>query len=80
MIGLVVKQATVITSTGSLVGSAAAIGFARTIASRLHGIEPFDIVTFGGAGLALVVVALIASAVPSYHASRVDPVAVLRTD
>jgi len=46
----------------------------------LYGVTPVDGVTFSGAALLLVVVAMAASLLPARKASRVDPVVALREE
>jgi putative ABC transport system permease protein len=58
-----------------LVLSAASTRFLRAF---LHGVDPFDPVTFAGAALAWMVIALLASYVPALRAARVDPAVSLR--
>ncbi|HKO16160.1 MAG TPA: hypothetical protein VJU87_07970 [Gemmatimonadaceae bacterium] len=43
------------------------------MASLLYGVTPHDPATIAGAGAVLVVVSVIAAAVPAWRATRVDP-------
>jgi ABC-type lipoprotein release transport system permease subunit len=58
---------------------AGSVFLARTIASQLFGVQPSDPLIFGAVPLLLVFVAVLASYVPAARASRLDPIAALRT-
>jgi putative ABC transport system permease protein len=62
------------------VGLAGAAAASRTLRSALFQVTPTDPLTFLLAGLTLLVVALSASALPAWRASRVDPVRVLNAE
>jgi putative ABC transport system permease protein len=51
---------------------------ARSIASLLYGITPFDTATLTSVSLLLAVVALLASYIPARRAASVDPIVALR--
>jgi putative ABC transport system permease protein len=55
-----------------------AILLARSIASLLYGITPFDTATFAIVSLVLAIVALLASYIPARRAASVDPLVALR--
>ena len=65
---------------GALVGFVLAVILARSISTFLFGVRPFDLVTFTVVIALLAVTAAIASAIPAFRASRVDPVVALRND
>jgi ABC-type antimicrobial peptide transport system permease subunit len=60
------------------VGFAAAWGVTRLIGGLLFGLSPLDPVTYGGIGVALMVVTLLASYMPARRARGVDPMVALR--
>jgi len=62
------------------VGSAAALALGRGLGSFLFDVAPTDPRALGAAAVALLAVAALASLLPAWSASRVDPVRVLRTD
>ena len=58
--------------------SAAALG--RVLTTLVFGVTPRDGTTFIVVSLLVIVVGLVASAVPGYRATRVDPLQALRTE
>jgi putative ABC transport system permease protein len=77
---LVLKQGLTLAGGGILVGMIAAFVLTRLMQSLLYEVTPGDPVTFVVVGAALVVVALLASALPAYRATRVSPLVALRTE
>jgi predicted permease len=77
---LVVGQGLALTVVGVAIGVAAAVGATRAIASLLFGIEPFDLVTYGGVAALLSIVAFVACYAPASRAARIDPLDALRHD
>jgi predicted permease len=75
---MVLRDAAVLTGLGVAVGLAASLGLTRLMASLLYGVTPSDPATFASVAVTLSLVALVASWVPAYRASRVDPVEALR--
>ncbi|HEX6361938.1 MAG TPA: ADOP family duplicated permease [Albitalea sp.] len=65
---------------GTAIGLAGALGLTRTIASFLFGVAPADAGIYVATGLALTIVALLASWLPARRAAAVDPATVLTTD
>ena len=65
---------------GVLVGLAGAAGAARLIRTLLFQVEPLDPWIYAGVTLLFTVVALLACLAPSVRASRIDPLAALRSD
>ena len=61
-------------------GIALAFGITRLLRGLLHGVTPADPATFAAVATLLTVVAFLASAVPAWRASRVDPVIALRSE
>ena len=58
----------------------AAFLLTRLMQSLLYQVRPSDPITFVVVTVALVVVALLASALPAYRATRVSPLVALRTE
>jgi putative ABC transport system permease protein len=78
LLRLVLGQAVKLVSIGICLGLLGAMLLARSIASLLYGITPFDAATFASVSLVLAVVALLASYLPARRATRVDPIVALR--
>ncbi|MEW6319745.1 MAG: ABC transporter permease [Acidobacteriota bacterium] len=79
VVSLVVGQAARLATAGVLVGGAAATALTPLMASQLYGIGPMDPVSMVGGPLALLVVAIVAAALPARRAMAVNPVEALRT-
>jgi putative ABC transport system permease protein len=75
---MVVMQGMRLALVGVAVGTAAAFGLARAIASFLFGVQSWDPAVFVGAPAVLTLVALLAAWVPARRASRVSPIEALR--
>jgi putative ABC transport system permease protein len=80
VLGMVVRRGLALAGIGLAVGVVMAAFAARLLATALHGIDPFDPVTFGAVAAVLFVVAMVASYVPARRATRVDPISALRTE
>ena len=65
---------------GILFGAAGALAAGKLIASLLFGVPSHDPLTFGVVALVLLATAILASMVPAWRASRVDPNLALRAD
>ena len=76
----VLRHALTLMAIGVAVGAAGALALARVIAGLLYQIRPTDGVTFAGAALLLALLAVIASLVPAWRATRVDPLIALRAE
>ena len=63
---------------GLLLGIVLAIGASHLLRGVLYGLSAVDVVSFGGASLLFLVIALAASWLPSRRAMRVDPLVALR--
>lgn len=80
VVGLVLKQALALTGSGIAAGLLAAFALSRAMQSLLYQVAPNDPVTFATVPIALVIVALAASAIPAFRATRVSPLVALRSE
>ncbi len=77
---MVVLQGGRVALFGVAIGIVIAFGTTRVLQSLLFGVNAFDAPTFIGMSLVMLVVAVVASYVPAYRASSVDPMQALRGD
>jgi putative ABC transport system permease protein len=75
---LVVGRGALVAAVGALVGCVVAIGATRALGSLLFEVSATDPLTFGGAVVLFVAVAVFASAGPARRATRADPATALR--
>ncbi len=78
LLRLVLGEGTRLALAGVLIGLAIGYPLARSIQRLLYGVRSYDPVTFIAIPLLLLVVALLATAVPALRATRTDPSAALR--
>lgn len=78
ILALILRESARLTLSGAVLGLLLAVLSARIVARQVYGISPFDPVIFGGVGLVLVAVAMIASYIPALRAARVNPIVALR--
>jgi ABC-type antimicrobial peptide transport system permease subunit len=77
LVGVVLKQGTRLIAMGAGIGLVGSLGLSKLLGDLLYGVTPID-VSSGMAMLVLVVVAVLACAVPAFRATRVDPVIALK--
>jgi putative ABC transport system permease protein len=77
---LVVRQGMELALAGIVLGIAGAFALTRLMASLLFGVGAHDVVTFSTVPLLLAAIALIATYVPAWRATEVDPMMVLREE
>ncbi len=80
VLALVLRQGMTLTFVGVAIGLAGAFGLTRFMASQLYGIRATDPPTFIAVALLLTSVAALATLIPAWRATRVDPVEALRQE
>ncbi len=80
VLGMILRQAAVLTGVGTVVGLAMAVLLARGIASLLYGVRPDDPGVFGGIIVVIAATGLMSSWIPARHAAGVDPMEALREE
>jgi ABC-type antimicrobial peptide transport system permease subunit len=77
---MVLANAARVIGAGALIGLVLAALLAQSIAIFLFGVQPLDPLTFAGVVIVLGATAAIASVIPAYRASRIDPVVAFRSE
>jgi predicted permease len=78
VVGLVFRQAVMLTIAGIVVGLAASLLLTGYLSSLLYGISGTDPVTFAAVTAMLAAIASVACFLPAWRASKVDPLRALR--
>ena len=68
------------TALGLAIGLAGALALGRVVSKLIYGVSPADPATFAAVSVLLVAVALAASVIPAWRATRVEPVKTLREE
>ncbi|MGB6684573.1 MAG: FtsX-like permease family protein, partial [Candidatus Acidiferrum sp.] len=80
IIRLVVRQGMELTGIGIVVGLIGAAALTRVMSSLLFGVSSTDALTFVAVPAMLAAVALAATVIPAWRATRVDPMVALREE
>jgi predicted permease len=78
VVAMVLRQALAVGVIGAVLGGFVAIAAGVLIQSQLFGVPGVDVATLGGSAALLAAAMLLASILPAWRASRLDPNAVLR--
>jgi putative ABC transport system permease protein len=78
ILGEVLRQGLRLAIAGAAVGIGGALIVAHLMAGLLYGVAPTDPLTFTAVAAMLILVALLASCVPAWRATKVDPMIALR--
>lgn len=77
---LFVRQGLVLAAIGVACGLAAAVPLARVMATLLFEVSPMDPLTYSAVPLVLLAAALVAAWVPTWRATRIEPIEALRAE
>ncbi|HWF90237.1 MAG TPA: ABC transporter permease [Pyrinomonadaceae bacterium] len=80
VVGLVLKEGTIVAIVGAVIGIGGAYLVGRAMESTLYGVGAMDVVAVGTTAAVLLVVACLACLVPALRASRVEPMTALRDE
>jgi predicted permease len=80
LLWLVLRRALIMMATVIAIGTVSAVAITRVMAGLLYEIRPTDAVAFLGSVVLLACLAVVASLIPAWRATRVDPLAALRAD
>jgi len=75
---LILRQGIFLAGAGVSAGLVVAVATAPLIATLLYGVHPIDPVVFLSVALILLMVSFLASFIPAYRATKVDPIVALR--
>lgn len=75
---LVLRRSVTLVAAGGAVGLVASLLLTRSLSGILYGIGPFDLPSFAAAVTALLVAGVLASVLPAWRTTRVDPLVTLR--
>ncbi|PYT79014.1 MAG: hypothetical protein DMG40_17755 [Acidobacteria bacterium] len=78
VVGMILREAGILTAAGLVIGTTLALASAQVVKSLLYGLKPRDPFTLVLAVVTLAAVAALASFLPAYRASRLDPLKALR--
>jgi predicted permease len=77
---LILRQGMALVASGAAIGLAAAALLTGSMSSLLFEVTPRDLVVFGSVAVMLSLAGAIASYIPAWRATRLDPLRALRTD
>jgi len=80
VISLILNSGLKLVAAGLVLGLVAATTAAHLIRSLLFSVEPFDPIIYGAVAALFTVIAAVACVLPSFRASRVDPLVALRSE
>src|SRR5258708_20549919 len=77
---MVVRQGMMLSVLGVAIGLGVAVALSRVVSGMLFGISARDPLTFGVTAAVLLVVALVATYIPAWRATRADTLIALRSE
>jgi predicted permease len=80
ILGLVVRQGMWLAGIGIIAGLVGALVLTRVMSALLYQVSATDVVTFATVALFVAAVSMVASYVPAWRATRVDPLVALRDE
>jgi putative ABC transport system permease protein len=80
IVRVVLARGLALAGAGAAIGLVLALGMSQGISVFLFGVGKFDIATFGGVTIAVLLAAAAACYLPAQRATRVDPMVVLRAE
>jgi putative ABC transport system permease protein len=80
ILAMVMRQGLLLSIAGVVIGVFAAAGASRGLTTLLFGVSPLDPVSYAAVAMVLIGVAMAASWLPAWRASRVDPAVTLRSE
>jgi ABC-type antimicrobial peptide transport system permease subunit len=77
---MVVTEGMTPTLIGVAIGLAGALALGRVLATLIYGIQATDPLTIASVSVLLIVIAMVASLIPAYRATHIEPVKALREE
>ena len=77
---MVLRESLLLAGSGLAIGLPVALAVSHFVASRLHGVTPYDGWSIAATTMVLATSAILAGLVPANQASRIDPLRALRCD
>src|SRR5262249_37193330 len=65
---------------GMIIGWVGAFALSRVLSTLIYGVQPTDPLTFAAVSALLAIVALLATLIPAYRATKVEPIQALREE
>ncbi len=78
VLGMILRKGLILGAIGLVIGIAISVALTRLMSGLLFGVRPTDPLTFVAVSLLLLFVSFLASSVPAYRASTLDPMKTLR--
>jgi len=80
LVRMLVTQTAVLIAAGLVAGTAASFFLSRLVKTLLFGVTPADPMSFACGAALLAATTMVATVIPARRATRVDPLAVLRSE
>ena len=80
LLGMVIGRAILLAVVGLGLGLSGAWWLTRMISSLLYGVRPSDPLTLGAVSVLIIAVAALASLIPAWRATKMDPLSALRVE
>jgi ABC-type antimicrobial peptide transport system permease subunit len=80
ILALILRQGSFLIAVGLGAGILAALGTSQLISSFLYGVRPMDVWSYLATAILLLVIGLLAAAVPAKRAANIEPMEALRTE
>ena len=80
MLRVIVGRALKLSLGGVAAGAVLSFVLTRFLAKMLYGVQPTDVLTFGLVSALTIATALVASLIPAWRATQVDPLTSLRAE
>ena len=80
VLGMVIKNGLRLSVAGAVIGALGAAALTHSLQSMLFEISAYDVPTFLGTALILILISIAACLAPAIRATRIDPLQALRAE